>query len=88
MLIGVDACWLCGGYGQIKTGETERTIACGMCSGAGTADITPATPDEMVAMIAATPGVERRTLTEAEINAAVAKFGPIIEQALDEESEH
>jgi hypothetical protein len=35
-------------------------------------------------MITGMPGVERRTLTEADIDAAVAEYGPIIEQCLRE----
>ena len=84
VFIGADGCWLCGGSGFITTGEAERPITCGMCAGSDAADEVPGSTAEMVSMIAGMPGVERIRLTEAEIDAAVAEYGPIIEAALRE----
>lgn len=78
-------CWLCGGAGWITTGADERHLDCGMCAGSGVAHEVPSTVAEMVNAIAAMEeDVEHVTLTAAEIDAAVAEFGPVIEAALNQ----
>jgi len=77
-----QVCWLCTGGGVIRTGAEERLIVCGMYEGSGVSDTQPSSTAEMVDMLAGLPGIERRTLTAADIDAAVAEFGPIIEAAL------
>ena len=76
------ACWLCGGAGRLTTGGGERWIACGACAGTGVVSEAPETVEEMAAAIAAMVGIERHTLSAAEIDAAVAEYGPAVEQAL------
>ena len=79
-----QVCWLCGGCGFVTTGGAERPITCGMCAGSGVTDEVPGSAAEMVGMIAGMEGVERIRLTQADIDAAVAEYGPIIEAALRE----
>jgi hypothetical protein len=81
---GDQVCWLCGGGGVVTTGEAARPIVCGMCDGSGVTDEVPGSAAEMVSMIAGMKGVERIRLTEADIDVAVAEYGPIIEAAMRE----
>ena len=53
-----------------------------MCADSGIADTVPGSVAEMVTAIAGMEGVERIRLTEADIDAAVTEYGPIIEAAL------
>lgn len=78
---GGQVCWLCAGSGFITTGTEERRIVCGMCAGSGVADEVPGSRVEMVSAIASLEGVEHIRLTKADIDAAVAEYGPIIEAA-------
>ena len=74
-------CWLCGGYGFTTTGDEERRITCGPCSGSGVTDEVPGSTAEMVSMIAAMPGIERRRLSKADL-ARIDEIEQVVIQCL------